>query len=155
MNIKELSPTEEHYTALGKITAYSASLDATIAGCIQDLISRESDVVLTILTTGLPFRLKLAMLSSIHKQKVVDEGKQAELKALLDRADEARKERNAATHAEWIGGRKKGTITSISARASRKQGFQFQFEVKSVKDLMALAKRIDKLADEIFYFFFR
>ncbi len=146
--------TEEHLTALGEITANFSLLDTHLDMCIERLMSANiRPLLMRIITSELSFNQKLSILSSLHTYKERDEKKQAELKALLARANQAQEKRNIVTHSTWLSSKQEDTATRVKMTAKINKGLQIQQEATKVDDLKAKAEFINEVANDMFYFF--
>lgn len=143
--------SDEHFRAIGKITAIFAALEENVSFYIWLLIGGEQRLG-QIITAELSLSQKVALLSSLYRYRSNSAEEPTELKELLSRVRQAEEKRNAIIHSVWGTGTTRETITRIKTTAKRSRGLTFQFQQTSVRDLDEIADFIAEVAKDVVLF---
>lgn len=143
----------EHLRAIGQITVNFALLESTICFFVWGIISADQ-MLGQIITAELSFRNLIALLSSLYKYRINDEGRLAELQKVLNRALYVEERRNIITHSVWAAGATPETITRFKTTAKKSKGLTHQFEQMTVQDLEKIADLAAEVATDIQTFLF-
>jgi len=125
---------EEDLKSLGRVVANFALLEVLVSGFISRLVGQEPELG-RIIVSGLPFKQKVTLLSSLYRYRLGGTEELAELERLLDRLSLAEEKRNSIIHSLWAEGQEKDTIRRFKIAAKRSRGLIVYDEELNTQEL--------------------
>ena len=95
------SPPRDWAEALGRVTFGFCLLEGVLEECLWEILAEPEPLVCQAITAELSFRRRLDLLSSLHRLREPDSGRQETLRNLLGEAQRIEERRNELVHSLW------------------------------------------------------